>query len=1495
VLLAAFMLVLFTSPGAAFAYGNSGSGVNLTWDTVNGWNYEPLAPVTVTVKDDLGAKGSATTTAGADGSYFVGPQDFSPHSSFDIKSGDRIVITIGAADQTQTTETITPNLTAFTSATKDAVYIKSNPDQSIQLDIDRSNNDGKATIYMQTDTQTVAYGECVYAADYNILPADYFSVSYTENNGNIVSAYPIAPYGMVGLTEDMVWGYYYQSETTATIDVYSGPTKLGSAQATTDSDGYFKTVNFSPKVDIKNGYTITISSGYEVNTFKANLKADVDFNAGTISGETARNSYIIARIWPPGSPNNYTDSTATADQNGYFSTKASPGLNDDIIVASIHPDGNITRVKVIYGTQTQATSQPIIYADQNSQVGALITMEENRPQSLTTTTASNEVTLKILTDGVRFSQSPQATYLGVRFDSLDATLSEDSKTAIWNVSDASTSTAGHIFFTGIYYDVDSGTAEGPVEVEVAGSSGVTTETVTNARIQAEKAVFEISGRVVDEQNKGIEGAKIHLFADGSPMVEIETSPDGKYGTELNAGTYKIVTTKLGYTASQFETDLASDIKDQYFVLKKTDIGLLKPEESGVQAYEQIENILAGLGYPDVSVVTTDDLTSAQELNKNLRCLFIDSSPLTFDATQTSVIKNFVNNGGSLYASDMSYLLVGQAFPGKITFGANRITTTQTIEAAIKDSGFADYLNPTEPATSLAVSFNEFMTPWIAIDSVASGADIFATGNIAAGNGVTLTDKPLAVGFKWGNGRVVYSSYFCSPDRSDEGGDGLLRYLVLNTLGVGGTGDGGNGGSGGSGSGGTGGSGGSGGSGASPGVNGRNDSDDTVKHVAIDGYPKNLMANQGKGYVSLNWSGVSDPGVTGYNIYRANSKPGVGVKLNDSPVTATFFRDERIEFNNIYYYWVTAANLGGDESDPSDIVKITTIAVLGDIAFADVPVNVWYKDYIVKLTAAGVIDGYGDGSFKPQNYVTRAEFCKLILASLGEKPLDSATFSFSDVSSHWAKGYIEKAKQLGIIDGYGDGTFKPDARVTRAEISKMICNAKGMSISNATSGFYDCNSCWADKYILSLKTSGILAGYGDGTFRPQNNVPHFHQSDDMLLCGNPSFELAMEVFMQQRLSLVMPQLSWLSLLLLPVTALSLLILLSPKPPAAMAQTGVATDTPTIVPIVFPLAGKCSFQDTFGAPRDGGKRGHEGTDIMADKMTPILAVVDGTVDWICDGTQTSTANGLPYYQLLLHGDDGNDYFYVHINNDNPGTDDGMGGPEHAYAPGIADGVRVTAGQFIAYVGDSGNAENTASHLHFELHLGGYKNPIDAYQSLVIAQGKSLFKDVEPTNWFFQYVNKLVSDGIIKGYADGRFRPDDLVTRAEFIKMVVVAAKIAPATTFAADFSDVGPECWAWPYVEAAKSAGIIDGDTGGRFRPDMPVNRAEAAKIIMKACALPENVAGTVFSDVARDFWGYMPIMTAMNSGIISGYPDRTFKPLKFTNRAEASKTVYMICK
>jgi len=159
-----------------------------------------------------------------------------------------------------------------------------------------------------------------------------------------------------------------------------------------------------------------------------------------------------------------------------------------------------------------------------------------------------------------------------------------------------------------------------------------------------------------------------------------------------------------------------------------------------------------------------------------------------------------------------------------------------------------------------------------------------------------------------------------------------------------------------------------------------------------------------------------------------------------------------------------------------------------------------------------------------------------------------------------------------------------------------------------------------------------------------------------------------------------------------------------PSLAKAQTysdygwhqNIQVITPTGPPdIIFPVQGGASFSDDFGDARSGG-RTHEGNDLIAPKMTPILAARGGTV---VSAPVIEPSYG---YIISIAGDDGYKYNYLHINNDTPGTDDGQGGIQYAYAPGISQGVQVTQGQQIAWVGDSGDAENTVSHLHFEIRL-------------------------------------------------------------------------------------------------------------------------------------------------------------------------------------------------
>lgn len=135
-------------------------------------------------------------------------------------------------------------------------------------------------------------------------------------------------------------------------------------------------------------------------------------------------------------------------------------------------------------------------------------------------------------------------------------------------------------------------------------------------------------------------------------------------------------------------------------------------------------------------------------------------------------------------------------------------------------------------------------------------------------------------------------------------------------------------------------------------------------------------------------------------------------------------------------------------------------------------------------------------------------------------------------------------------------------------------------------------------------------------------------------------------------------------------------------------------PDFVVEVFPhLDPDTHFSDTWGAARSGGRR-HKGTDISAEKLTPVVAVADGFVELVRTGSWLSGN-----YVTLRHAD-GWTSWYLHLNNDNPGTDDGDAPLDLTFAAGLQVGDFVEAGQLIGFVGDSGNAEPTVPHTHFEL---------------------------------------------------------------------------------------------------------------------------------------------------------------------------------------------------
>jgi hypothetical protein len=162
---------------------------------------------------------------------------------------------------------------------------------------------------------------------------------------------------------------------------------------------------------------------------------------------------------------------------------------------------------------------------------------------------------------------------------------------------------------------------------------------------------------------------------------------------------------------------------------------------------------------------------------------------------------------------------------------------------------------------------------------------------------------------------------------------------------------------------------------------------------------------------------------------------------------------------------------------------------------------------------------------------------------------------------------------------------------------------------------------------------------------------------------------------------------------------------------LAGTAAARSGGTTKPIIFPVLGTARYVDEFGAPRPGGR--HQGIDIVAPKKSLAIAAEAGKVKF----WTTSAAAGC---MLYLYGASGTTYYYIHLNNDLTRRDDNRGQcvAGTAYAPGLKTGAKVSAGQPVGFVGDSGDAEGAHAHLHFEVHPGGGK-AVDGYPYLQSAQ--------------------------------------------------------------------------------------------------------------------------------------------------------------------------------
>lgn len=179
---------------------------------------------------------------------------------------------------------------------------------------------------------------------------------------------------------------------------------------------------------------------------------------------------------------------------------------------------------------------------------------------------------------------------------------------------------------------------------------------------------------------------------------------------------------------------------------------------------------------------------------------------------------------------------------------------------------------------------------------------------------------------------------------------------------------------------------------------------------------------------------------------------------------------------------------------------------------------------------------------------------------------------------------------------------------------------------------------------------------------------------------------------------------------------------------------------------------------------------------------------------------------------------------------------------------------------------------------------------------------FTDLE-THWSQNYVMDLYKRRLIDGYKNNIFKPDQPITRAELTKLALVSFGWRDQILLASDdqpFKDINADDWFSDYVITAKDAGIINGYKDDTFKPNQSINRAETIKILMNAAGYSDNeleAKNHIFADVKADDWYSSYLNYAYSQDVISGYTDvdgnKNFQPMKAITRAEAVKMISKI--
>lgn len=196
--------------------------------------------------------------------------------------------------------------------------------------------------------------------------------------------------------------------------------------------------------------------------------------------------------------------------------------------------------------------------------------------------------------------------------------------------------------------------------------------------------------------------------------------------------------------------------------------------------------------------------------------------------------------------------------------------------------------------------------------------------------------------------------------------------------------------------------------------------------------------------------------------------------------------------------VDSVKLTGIQSEPGESPNVASDAVIKNAKGEDVTANykITYVDGVLKAIEVlnkeihfNYVIGYTDGTIRPSNNISRAEVATIFFRLLTDEArtqYDKTTSSFSDIKDGaWCCRAVSTLTNMGIIKGYTDGTFRPNADITRAELATIIARFAKLDVNTKT--FSDITGHWAQKSIELAAGNGWINGYTDGTFRPNKSI------------------------------------------------------------------------------------------------------------------------------------------------------------------------------------------------------------------------------------------------------------------------------------------------------------------------------------------------------------------------------------------------------------------------